>query len=765
MKLNLYFICCIFTFSYSNAQEFNQNWEGHFSYFNASGLSTSPQNIYAAAENAYFTYNTINTFTETTSTINGLSGEKISAIYHSNSFQLTVLGYESGLIQLVMDNNQNVFSVVDILNKVSISPNQKRINHFFEYENKLYISTDFGIAVYNLENLEFGDSFFIGNNAAQLQINQTHVFNNIIYAASTTGGIRYAAVNNPDLVDFNEWQSLGSSSWKQIQATETQLFAMRFDNRLFELSGTNLSLVEAFPQEVRDFRAEQNQIVLCFPDQVEVYDANFNLQFFVSDLPETNLDLNTAVSLNNGLYLADRNLGVLKISDQNQTDFVNITPDGPLSNKVFSVEVQPGHIWCVYGEYTQFFNPFPLTSRGASHFRNGEWFNLSFEDLDQTRELSDITYDPQNFNRVFLSSYFDGLLEIEDDVVVNHYQASNSNIQGVPSNINDNRIGASAFNNQGDLYFTNSLSEFPLKQLSSSGTIQGLDTSEGFVTATNEASSKIAVDPQGNAYFASFKTGVIAFEAATGKSGAINSNIDGVDFPDAFNENPSITALEFDQNNRLWIGTNVGLRVAFSPAGIFEEEPFVTVSPIIIEDVDGLAQELLFEQFITDIAIDGANNKWIATADSGVVQVSSNGQDVLNIFTEDNSPLPTNSVRSVSVDQDTGVVYFGTTQGLVSYNTNITGSNEDLENVRVFPNPVRPGYNGLVTIDGLMDDANVKITDISGNLVYEETVNGGTIQWDTTAFGRHKVASGVYLVLITGADQVETKVAKIMIIR
>lgn len=747
------------------AQEFDQNWQGHFSYFNVSGLSTSAQEVYAAAENAYFTYNTINGITQKTSTINGLSGEKISAIYHSNNFQLTVLGFESGLIQIVMDNNQNVFSVVDIVNKISISPTQKSINHFFEYEDQLYISTDFGIAVYNLQNLEFGDSFFIGDNASQLRILQIQVFNNTIYAATIGGGIRFADVNNPDLVDFDQWQNIGGSGWLKIQATEDKLYVLRFDERLFEINGNTITQVQTYDSNLRDFRIENNQIIVTFPERAEVYDQNFNLQYFVSNLPDIELDLNTATVLNNELFLADRNLGVLKIESQNQTNFINLTPDGPLLNRVFSVEVSPGQIWCVYGEYSQFYNPFPLNSYGASHFRENEWRNLSFEELDQTRELSDITYDPQNPNRVFISSFFDGILEIIDDQVVNHYQASNSGIEGVPSNVNDNRIGATGFDNQANLFFTNSLTPAPLKKLLQNGNIQSLNTAESFVTAVSEPSSKLAVDSQGNAYYATLRSGIIAYQASTGNSGAITSDINGVDLPDDFNANPNITALQFDNNNRLWIGTTSGLRVAFSPSAIFEEDPFVSVSPIIIEDVDGLAQELLFEQFVTDIAVDGANNKWIATGDSGVIQVSPSGQEVLNIFTEDNSPLPTNSVRSVSVDNATGRVYFGTTQGLVSFNTNITSSNETLENVRVFPNPVRPGFTGLVTIDGLIDQANVKITDISGNLVYEETVSGGTLQWDTTAFGRHKVASGVYLVLITSEDQLETNIAKIMIIR
>jgi hypothetical protein len=238
-----------------------------------------------------------------------------------------------------------------------------------------------------------------------------------------------------------------------------------------------------------------------------------------------------------------------------------------------------------------------------------------------------------------------------------------------------------------------------------------------------------------------------------------------VEFPDTFNANPNITALEIDQNSRLWIGTQAGLRVMSNPTAIFNENQNVSVSPIIIQDVDGLPQELLFEQFITDITTDGANNKWISTADSGVFQVSANGQDILNIFNVENSPLPTNSVRTVEINQATGEVFFGTSSGLLSYSSRVTSGNETLENLRAYPNPVRPNYNGLVTIDGLTNGANVKITDVSGNLVFEEFVDGGALQWDTRAFGKHKVASGVYFIVVTGEDQIETKVGKIMIIR
>ncbi|MDQ5930220.1 MAG: hypothetical protein QG594_2007, partial [Bacteroidota bacterium] len=188
-----------------------------------------------------------------------------------------------------------------------------------------------------------------------------------------------------------------------------------------------------------------------------------------------------------------------------------------------------------------------------------------------------------------------------------------------------------------------------------------------------------------------------------------------------------------------------------------------TKSIIILED--GLAQELMYQQGISDIVVDGANNKWIATFDSGVFLVSPDGQKTLNHFTKDNSPLPSNVINDIAINHTTGEVFIATTKGMVSFKGWATKANADLNNVFVYPNPVKPEHEGTVKITGLIDKANVKITDIEGNLVFETTSAGGTIEWDTTAFGKYKVASGVYMIFISAEDGVETKVKKVMIIR
>ena len=746
-------------------QDFSDRWKGYFSYYNITDLDESGNKVYAAAENAYFIYDIPTQTLQTVTSIEGLSGNKISKIYHSENYGLTCIGYEDGLIQIVMDNNQNIFSVVDIRDKISISPNNKRINNFFEFEGKLYISTDFGIAEYSLQNLEFEDSFFIGTNGSQIQINQITILEGKIYAATSLEGIKSADITSPNLIDFEVWQTEYTGNWKGVLNFSNTIFGLRNNNTISTLQNGTASIFNAVGSNVTGFNVSGEQLVITAANQVSAYNSELNLEAFIDQLQDAEFSINTSVSSNGQYFLGHSSLGLLNFQDSSTTVFSELSPDGPLLNRIFSLETTSSDLWVTFGEYDQFLNPFPLNSRGLSHLIEGEWVNIDVENLNNARELSNVTIDPSNPNRVFVSSFFDGLLEIENNELIQQYDSSNSIIEGVPSNINDNRIGASVFDSQGNLYFTNSIAENQLKRLNANGEFVNIDMSDGYLNPTETSSSKMVIDNNNNIFIGTLKDGVVAYSPTTNTSALISSNIQGVEFPDTFNANPNITALEIDQNSRLWIGTQAGLRVMSNPTAIFNENQNVRVSPIIIEDVDGLPQELLFEQFITDITTDGANNKWISTADSGVFQVSANGQDILNIFNVDNSPLPTNSVRTVSINQSTGEVFFGTTSGLLSYSSRVTSGNETLENLRAYPNPVRPNYTGLVIIDGLTNGANVKITDVSGNLVFEEFVDGGSLQWDTRAFGKHKVASGVYFIVVTGEDQIETKVGKIMIIR
>ena len=315
-----------------------------------------------------------------------------------------------------------------------------------------------------------------------------------------------------------------------------------------------------------------------------------------------------------------------------------------------------------------------------------------------------------------------------------------------------------AFDKTGNLWFNNSLVENGLKTLKSNGTWSS-NSMRGVVSNINENYGTLVIDKNGTKWFVSGANGVIGFNENTTPKFKLAASDDDLGNPLLANAR----ALAIDNRNQLWIGTMGGLRVLPSVDRFMGDEELKTNSIIIMED--GLAQELLYEQFITDIVVDGANNKWIGTADAGVFLVSSNGQETIHRFTRENSPLPSNTINDIDVNPTTGEVFFATSAGLVSYKGTSTKGNDDLSNVYVYPNPVRPEFYGTVKISGLINKANVKITDIEGNLVYEATSEGGTLEWDTMAFGKYRVASGVYMVFIAAEDGVETKVKKIMIIR
>lgn len=750
----------------ASAQDF-PGWEQHFSYLNVSGLSQGNNKIVAAAENAYFNYEPELEFTKTFSTVNGLSGLAITAIHYSETFEYTIVGYENGLIQIVRDQQSQVFNFVDIVNRVTIAPNQKKINHILENEGTAYLSTDFGIVEFNMNNREFGDTFFIGEGASQVVVNQTGVLNNSLYAA-TESGLYIGNLNNTDLIDFSNWTRFNNNLYRTIAQFNNRIYLTSFGNNLWEYNDqdASLNMVTSINAPIRDMRVSSGLLLVTTSQQVFTYNQNLEEDIPIFEVNELELELRTAIIKDNIYYLADQNVGLIQVDVSSGLPVVNfLSPNGPLLNRIFSLTAGVNQLWVTYGEYDQFFNPFPLNTRGVSRLVDENWSNILPENLANTRVIADATIDPSNPNRVVLSSFHDGLLVLENEELVVRYDNTNSNIEGVANSAaDDNRIGASTFTPDGFLYFSNALSENPIKRLTPDGSIDVIDLSTAFQNATSVSSAKIVSDTQGNVYLATIRAGIMAYQPSTNTAARISSDIVGVDFPDVVNNNPLISALAVDNTNRLWIGTSDGLRVMFNPSSAFSNSG-LNVSPIIIVEDDGVAQELLFEQFITDIAVDGANNKWIGTTDSGVFQVSPNGQEVLNHFTAANSPLPSNNVTSISIDGSNGLVYFGTVNGLVSFNSRITDAQEDLSAVRVFPNPVRPNYTGEVTIDGLTEGANVKITDITGNLVYEEVARGGSIRWDTSAFGKYKVASGVYLVLITASDEVETQVKKIMIVR
>jgi len=461
------------------------------------------------------------------------------------------------------------------------------------------------------------------------------------------------------------------------------------------------------------------------------------------------------------LYIGTKEKGLFASTLSNVSAFENNTPPGPTKNNIFSLDVAPNVLWTVYGDYTSSYNPYPLDSYGISKYDTSGWLNLPYEDVRGAKSMTRIIVNPNNDKQVYASSFFSGLLKIEQDVPTFLYNEKNSGLESITTegpNYIDVRINGTAFDKSGNLWVTNSRIKNGLKVLKTNGQWQSYSTATILDNAELASYANIVIDKNNTKWISTNREGVIGFNESTNTFKKITFGADVGNLPTA-----DVRSVAVDTKGQLWIGTIKGLRV-LSNVGSFQTESQLKANPIIIMD-DNLAQELLYEQFINVIVVDGANNKWIGTGDSGVFMVSPNGQETKYHFIINNSPLPSNVINDIKINIATGEVFIATDKGMVSFKGIATEANEDLNNAYVYPNPVRPNYSGTVKVAGLIDKANIKITDIEGNLVYETTSTGGTIEWDTTAFGRYKVASGVYMIFISAQDGGETKVKKVMIIR
>lgn len=754
MKKLLYSFLFLISLTIS-AQNFENNWTGHFSYVTVNSITQGNDKIYAAAANSAFTYDLSTLQTETISTIQGLSGENISTSYYSEEQDLFIIGYENGLLEIIRGDDDDVLTIVDILDKQNIPPDQKRINHFNEYDGILYIAAGYGISEYNLETLEFGDSFIIGDGGTFIDIAQTTIDPPFIYAASPEGGILRANFNNTNIINFEEWDTLSGGNFKGVQNLNNQLFCLRGDNTVFQLENGNVfTQVESFGQSVVGFTAFEDYITVVFSNRIRAYSANFLLEAQIAGIPDFNYTLSSGLAFNETFYLGTNEFGVLEIPfSNNQT--TQLLPNGPILNTPFSLDSSPGQVWVNFGDVDVDFNPFPLSRRGISNLREGTWTNIPYAEVLEANDLVNISINPEDPNEVYMTSHNKGLLKIEDQTPTILYDDTNSPLESFREDDLDIRLYGSDFDRDGNLWFVQSRVDEGLIRLTPGGNFTKFDFSD-VITDLGLAITEVVTTREGYVFFGSSDAGLGGYNPATNtfnaykEDGALINNI---------------RALAVDQNNRIWVGSLAGLRVLFDVNGFFNTDTTTETQSIIIRDDEAdVGQELLESQSVTDIEVDGSNNKWIATT-SGAFYFSPNGQETILNFTKDNSPLPSNNILDITIDDFSGIVYFATANGIVAYNGTSTAPRDNLEEVYAYPNPVRPGFEGNVTIDGLMADANVKITDIEGNLVYEETSRGGSIQWDTTAFGRYKVRSGVYLVLITSDDQLETTVSKIMIVR
>ena len=766
----------IFSTSFVSAQiDYSDSWEDFFSYNNVKDFVKVDNMLYALSDNAIFTYDDTTQEIEKLSSVQGLSGETTSAIHYSIETNRLVIGYENGLIEVV-DSDGSITISADI-----VSFNQtgeKSINDIFEYQGKLYLSTSFAIVEYDITELEFGDTFFIGNNSTDVNIHQITVFNDRIFAA-TEDGIFYADSANPNLIDFNNWNIITSANnnFKNITVFNNKLYTI-LNTQLYEVNEMNeLEFIKDFFLTVSDLKGSLTNLSVAFDSSVIVYDTQLTQIFQASANSDFEYTLNTAFAENNQLLLATKQFGILSSTFLQDAVFLEIHPEGPVSNDVFSITAKNNHLWAVYGGYAP--NMAPIQPKLGYSFYDGEnWYTEGNIAENSFPGFVDVSLDPTNENKVYISSFGStnqidtystgGLFVVENNEVTNFYNNLNSPLEDILAtdpNIVTIRISGSTFDSRGNLWLTNIGVSNELKKLSN-GSWSEFDISEGKPNGSFGL-SEIVTDRNNTVWIGTRGDGIIAFNENGNRIRGLTASPTQGSLP-----NIKVESIAVDRDNRIWIGTISGLVVFNNASGVFDAD-VLDAQPIIILD-DGTPRKLLGDEIVNTIAVDGANNKWFGTANGGVTYTNPNGQTTIANFSTLNSPIPSDRIVKIAVDKETGKVFFATDKGIVAYKSNVAPFGDSLGEVYAYPNPVRKFHN-TVTIDGrngtnLPKGTNVKILDVAGNLVYEtnvvegEQLQGGKVIWDKKNLAGNYVASGIYIVLLANEDATETSTTKIAII-
>ena len=756
-------IYILFVAQFSLGQQSNQMWKGYFSYNEIVDVESASNAVFASTQNALFSQVIASSNLNIYNSITGLKPDVISTIHHSESFNKTFVGNKNGLI-LIQNSDGSVTTKVDVIEEVPVPPNKKKINDFYEFNGRLYVATDYGISVIDVATSEFITTYFIGTAGEETEVLQTTVLNNEIYAVTRNFGIRKANINNPNLFDFSQWQTFDTNFWTGIVTFNNQLVATNTNARTYSYNGASFQEILNHNQIGLKLKTNGNELIITTQNNIYVLGQSFNIMAHITQIPDLNVKFTAATVVDEFIYIGTEKNGLFSTPITNPTVFTAMSPNGPLQNYAFRVKKGKNKLWMVHGDYSQQFNPYPLDELGISTYTtDNSWQVLPYQNLLGAKSLSDIAINPSRPNEVFVTSYFSGMLKFQGEEVelLNNTNTGPNGLEslvlsGNPSYI-DIRINSPAFDKEGNLWVTNGLVDRGIKVLRANGQWQSFDLTGITANLATGRYNSMAIDKNSTKWIAAYNDGVVAFNENYGNK-FIVINQENADIPA-----PVVNCLAIDNRNQLWIGTMAGLRV-LSSVDRFITETELDVFPIIIQEGD-LAQELFYQQPILDIAVDGANRKWVSIADGGVFLVSSNRQQTLYRFDKSNSPLPSNNILDIEIDGVSGEVFFVTDKGMVSFLGTSTKPSDGLGDVYVYPNPVRPNFVGTVKISGLTDKANIKITDIEGNLVYETTSSGGTIEWDTTAFGKYKVASGVYMIFVASEDGLDSTVKKVMIVR
>jgi ligand-binding sensor domain-containing protein len=745
----------------SSAQMAIGDWKTHLSYSSGKQVADGIDRIYCGTQNGLYYYDKTDNTIHIITRVEGLSDLEINTIDFSKDHNLLLLGYENANVDIVLE--KDIYNIPDI-KREQITGN-KTIHNILFISDYAYLSCGFGIVVINLTKREIKDTYYIGENGGLINVYDMAFDGTWLYAA-TENGIYQANINNPNLIDYNNWSKITDIPNADGKFTSVCWFGNKLYANFRAETGSVDSLYYFESGFWQQFQAierstyyhvgkSHDRLLVVSRNYVVVYDAdNQKIRHLLAANPN-----HAVLDDDNILWAADRLEGMFISPNEWTRD--PVLPNGPKSKDVASMAIMDDILYTVAGNVTSGWNN-TWNHAELNTLQANFWSGTSTVDY---RDLIHLVVDPSDKYHVFAASWGYGLLEYRNSELVEVYDQSNSTLQTFIENENYYRLGGVTYDKNGNLWVTNSNVPEPVSVRKPDGKWRSYDLDGKLrVNAlgriiTTEYNHQWVLCPQGMGLFAFDMNGTLDDES--------DDRYEKFNVVDVNNKIISNDVYSFaeDHDGNIWVGTDKGIVVYYSPSRVFDEGLFYGQQIIVPRnDGTGLADILLGTEKVTAIAVDGANRKWVGTAKAGVFLFSEDGLENLHHFTTENSPILSNNILDISIDGEKGTVYFGTDKGLISYKSTAIDGKDNFGDVYVYPNPVREDYQGEIVITGLVGNVNVKITDITGNIVYETTALGGQAIWDGKTFSGDRVHTGIYMIFCTNDDGTQTHITKLLVI-
>ena len=738
-------------------------WSDHLSFFSAKSLAVTPSKIYASTGTGILVYDKEYDQLSRLTRVEGLSEAAISTIAWADSQDALIIAYSSSNIDVVKKNS--IYNIPDIMRKYI--PGKKEIYRILATGKYAYLATSFGIVVIDITRNEIYDTWKPGTPTENAEVRDIVIVNNTIYAA-TNIGVYFADLSTIGLSYFGNWKLINllpspSGSYNAISAAGSNIFVNRYHlnaegDSVFMINTT--ATLFSFQQGVYNLSFEKYQggIIFNSKNLIRIFNNNGTLVSTISMYNPGKITPDVSHSLIDGsnIWIADNTSGLIK--GENLSYFSKLAIPGPYTNNVMYLTISQGKTFIAGGAVDNAWNnqwrPLQVFTS-----ENNAWHT---QWSDSISDAMRVLPDPQNKDHFWVSTWGGGLVEVENNILINRYDYKNSPLQTIIPGQPFSRICGLAIDRNRNIWITQTGVPGTIKVLKPDGswiifpfTIQAPTIADILITRTGK---KWVLLPRGYGLFVLDDNNTPDYFA--------DDRTDQFLITDSDNKVISnVYSIAEDLDGNIWVGTDQGPAIYYNPDQIFDGNLKAFRSKVPRDDGTGLADYMLGTEIITSVAVDGANRKWLGTYSSGAYLLSADGSEKLENYTEANSPLLSNNIVSLDVDDKSGEVWFGTSRGVISLRGSATLGEEQFGDVYTFPNPVRETYQGNVTITGLMRNTEIRITDVSGNLVYKTVSEGGQATWDLRTYNGKRVSTGVYLVFCASEDGSQALATKMLIIR